>query len=290
MSFFFFPSLSSTFHSYKWRSHLQVIPLPLVLFKHFLKMYLHTSNTHNPCRLDLHEQLLSEPWVGSPSSHPLPPLGSCVPKASWAQLPGCHGSAVGLGGILDKLTPLQEALLPVNTCSWHDFRPLAHLNYPTRASFEAGIVDRRPIRMVPTTVSPRTLPRKCFTRKMLPCFGMLVGSAFSHYWPARVLTSLKQRLPSGVPAALDCVCPSAPSLHLRTMLKSSIQQLCMLERSVLPPDPFLYDSGHNGGRMGTGGSTPGLWVSFQVVTSPSYLRYFQKKTVDSLESSNSTIL
>lgn len=132
---FFFPSLFSTFHSYKWRSHLQVTPLPPVLLKHFLKMYLHTSNTHNPCRLDLHEQLLSEPPVATLSSHPLPLPGSCVPKASWAQLPGCHRTAVGFGEILDKLTPFQEALLSVNTCSWHDFRPLAYLNYPTRASF-----------------------------------------------------------------------------------------------------------------------------------------------------------
>lgn len=134
-AFFFFPPLSSTFHSYKWRSHLQVTPLPLVLLKHFLKMYLHTSNTHNPCRLDLHEQFLPEPPVATPASHPLPPPGSGVPKAGWAQLPGCHRTAVGLWKIGDKLTPFQEALLPLDTYPWDDFRPLAHLNHPTRASF-----------------------------------------------------------------------------------------------------------------------------------------------------------
>lgn len=60
---------------------MQVTPLPPVLLKQFLKMYLHTSNTHNLCRLYFHEQLLSEPPAAAPTPHSLPPPGSCTRKA-----------------------------------------------------------------------------------------------------------------------------------------------------------------------------------------------------------------
>lgn len=113
--FFLFFSLYSAFRSSKWRSHLQVTPLPPVLLKQFLKMYLHTGDTHNPCRLDFHERLLSEPPAAAPTPHPLPPPGSRAPKAGWDQLPGCHSTtAAGLGEILDKLPHFHQALLPMN--------------------------------------------------------------------------------------------------------------------------------------------------------------------------------